>query len=97
MAFSPKEIAFLRKKRYSPKQIMDMKICRQYNDLPLLDLAADGNGREVIPLENILSTHTHNGLTVERIRLPGGIFRRVLQNNTVIRLTNLSETKKRIR
>lgn len=65
----------------------------------LVDLAQEnGNGSDFLSQSGeIISTHTHNGVTIERIRLPQGIFRRVTRNGRVVSFTNLSESKKQIR
>lgn len=66
----------------------------------LVDLAQEnGNGSDFLSQsgEIISNTHTHNGVTIERIRLPQGIFRRVVRDGRVVSFANLSESKKQIR
>lgn len=42
----------------------------------------------------VISTSTRNGITIERIRLPKGLFRRVRRGTEVLSFTNLTESKK---
>lgn len=71
----------------------------KFEEDALVNLATEGgDGKDFINQHGeVTSTHTHNGVTVERIRLSQGIFRRVIKDGQVIQFTNLSESKKQIK
>lgn len=58
----------------------------------------DGSGELMIHNNGQrLNSVTRQGITIERILLPAGVFRRVTKDGEVIRFQNLTETRKALK
>lgn len=100
MSLSEEERAFLRKRGWSEIEIDKDELNRLiFAPKEAEALSSElGDGKHYVETDGqTLSTYTYNGLTIERIRLPQGIFRRVIKNGQVVSFTNLSESKKRLK